>query len=466
MAVPASVGHAQQAIDDVLEGFDEEPPPAPPAGPDGEPNLERDLEGFDDLPAGPRPASRTEPPPRRLRFGGGVSQQALYSYAHGAPSAGDPDHRGLSGLRVRVDGELDLTISPDWSARLAGYAFYDPAYRVAVRDGFPEAFLDEYESDADIGEAYVQGRLFDDLDIRVGRQVVVWGKSDNIRVTDILNPLDVRLPGLTDIEDLRLPATMTRLDYFVGDWNLSAIAVHEIRFDKTPVFGSDFFTAPAPLPPRDDLEEGFDDQEYAVALNGIFPGWDLSLYGAYVFDDRAHLQLTPDGLRRRHSRLAMGGLAANAALGNWLLKGEAAYFDGIEFFAEPGETFARLDVLAGVEYSGFRDTTLSFEVANRHLFGFAPALEASPDAASEDEFETAVRLTQSYLNDTLQVTLVASTFGPLGQNGGLQRLQLSYDWTDSVEFTVGIVNYMSGDDRRFSGVGDNDRLFAEIEYQF
>ncbi len=51
VALPASVGHAQQAIDDVLEGFDEEP--ALPAGPNGDPKLERDLEGFDDMPAGP-----------------------------------------------------------------------------------------------------------------------------------------------------------------------------------------------------------------------------------------------------------------------------------------------------------------------------------------------------------------------------------------------------------------------------
>ena len=36
---------------------------------------------------------------------------------------------------------------------------------------------------------------------------------DNLRVTDVLNPMDLRVPGLTDIDDLRLPVTMIKLDY-------------------------------------------------------------------------------------------------------------------------------------------------------------------------------------------------------------------------------------------------------------
>ncbi len=456
---------AQQPIDEVLGGFDEEEPPAPPADP---------LEGFDDetpLPAppaaGPEDAAREqELPASDFTAGGAVSQDVSFNFAHDAPPAGETDHRGLSGLRSRLDLQFDLTFSPGWSARIAGYGFYDWAYRIQGRDNYTGQFLDAYESDAALGEAYIQGRLGAGADIKAGRQIVVWGKSDNIRITDVLNPLDLRSPGRTDIKDLRLPATMTKLDFYAGDWNLSAIAIHETRFNMTPVFGSDFYTAPAPPPPEDEPGEGFGDQEFAVALNGIFSGWDLSIYGARIYDDRPHLETTAAGQRLRHSRVGMGGVAANVALGDWLVKGEAAYFDGLEFFQAPGETFERLDLLAGVEYSGFTDTTISVEAANRHLFDFDGRLEGAPDNALRNDFETAIRISRQYLNDTLELSLLASTHGLRGENGGFQRFQIAYDWTDSVEVSAGIINFMSGDKASFQGVGDNDRLFAKIEYQF
>ena len=447
LAASLAPAAAQQPLDDVLGGFEDEEETAPPAA---------------------EPEKPAEEPPQTqwIGFGGSIGQDISFNYAHDAPAPGETDHRGLSGLRSRLDAELDLTFSPDWRAHIAGYGFYDWAWSVQGRNGYTEQFLDAYESEAELGEAWFQGRLGAGADIKAGRQIVVWGKSDAIRVTDVLNPVDLRSPGRTDIEDLRLPATMTKLDFFAGDWNLSAIAIHEIRFNRTPVFGSDFYTAPAPPPPEDEPREGFDDQEYAVAVNGIFSGWDLSFYGASIYDDRPHLEATPAGPRLRHSRLGMGGIAANAAMGNWLFKGEAAYLDGLEFFQAPGEKFARLDLLAGVEYSGLPDTTVSLEAANRHLFDFDSRLEGAPDDGRRNDFETAIRISQRYLNDTLELMLLASTHGLHAENGGFQRLQVTYDWTDSVEVTAGIINYMSGDKLLFQGIGDNDRLFAKVEYRF
>ena len=59
---------------------------------------------------------------------------------------------------------------------------------------------------------------------------MVWGKSDNIRVTDVLNPLELREPGLVDLEMIRLPVTMTKLDYYIKGLNLSGIVIHEVRY--------------------------------------------------------------------------------------------------------------------------------------------------------------------------------------------------------------------------------------------
>ncbi len=116
------------------------------------------------------------------------------------------------------------------------------------------------------------------LDLKFGRQIVIWGKPDSIRITDIINPLDNRNPGIVDIEDLRLNETMTRLDYYFGDWNLSGILIHEPRLDIEVVFGSDYrpsnvFGSPilyANFPDLNEPNPTLENTQYALSLDGRF----------------------------------------------------------------------------------------------------------------------------------------------------------------------------------------------------
>jgi hypothetical protein len=162
----------------------------------------------------------------------------------------------------------------------------------------------------------------------------------------------------------------------------------------------------------------------------------------------------------------MLGGAFNIAQGNWLLKAEAAYFDGFEFSNSPGREYDRLDGLIGAEYTGLSDATITLDIANRHYFDFDTRLKDRPDFQKEDLFEWALRVTKPYLNDTLMLTFLANTFGPTGKDGAVQRFSAEYDYTDSIQFSGGIVLYKSGDLRRTMGIGDNDRVFFEVRYSF
>ena len=112
----------------------------------------------------------------------------------------------------------------------------------------------------------------------------------------------------------------------------------------------------------------------------------------------------------------MTGAAASVAVGNWLLKTEAAYFDGLRYSADPDRPKARYDVLAGVEYRGISDTVLSLEAANRHIMGFDEGMSAAPDSAQEDEFQIALRLTRDCWHDTLRLRYLLRLFGTDGMS--------------------------------------------------
>src|SRR5690606_31165748 len=140
----------------------------------------------------------------------------------------------------------------------------------------------------------------------------------------------------------------------------------------------------------------------------------------------------------------------------WLFKWEAAYIDGIDYttasplttalpglgvvtipFPTASTETARVDVLAGIEYFGFRDTTLSLELVNRPIRNFDAAME--PFYEQRDRMETAIRATRSLMHDRLNLTAVAIAFGERAQDGSLIRLQGEYEWMDGLNITGGIV---------------------------
>ncbi len=383
-----------------------------------------------------------------------------------------PPWCGFSMVRPGFELTLKKKFSPSWQAQASVRGFYDLVYVLRGRDDYTDAVLDDYEKELEILDTFVQGSLTKKLDMKIGRQIVVWGPLFNLRVTDVLNPLDFRLPGLTDLDDLRLPVTMLKLDYFFGNWDLSGMWIPEIRFSMRPVFGSDFYPFPVPMPPAEEPENGFefDDAEWAAALVGTFSGWDLGFYWAYVYNDQAHMVLVspgpPEQRVRKHARVHMLGTAGNVAIGNWLLKGELALFEGLEYTNTPGVDYFRLDLGGGVEYTGFRETIISLEAANRHIFDYDPLLELPGDELSEDEFQWSFRIVKELLNDTLTLFLVATTFGIKAEDGAFERLAAEYDITDAVSVTGGVVFYQSGDKGRFRDVSQNDRLFLDVRYSF
>ncbi|MCK4245138.1 MAG: hypothetical protein KAX20_05880, partial [Candidatus Omnitrophica bacterium] len=55
--------------------------------------------------------------------------------------------------------------------------------------------------------------LTERLDIRLGKQQVVWGTADGVRVLDRVNPADMRNAYLDDPVDYRIPLWMLKVEY-------------------------------------------------------------------------------------------------------------------------------------------------------------------------------------------------------------------------------------------------------------
>jgi hypothetical protein len=432
------------------------------------------LEGFESDEAGPGD-ELAEPTAERIwDLSGSVEVSGSVNYLSHRSDTGT-DYEGLQRLRNRLNLQLDVDLplasraqraegerSPsEWQMRVEGWGFYDAAYLINGRSDYSHQVRREYEQDAELGEAWLAGDLGDHLDVTLGRQVVIWGRSENLRVLDVLNPLDNREPGRVDLEDIRRPVSMLNVKGYAGDWSAALIAIPEIRFDSNPVVGSDFF--PGIFEPHERRPHHFEDLELAGAVNGIFSGWDLSFHAAWFWNDTARLDdsLVP---RLVHDRLWMIGSGGNYALGSWLFKAEIAYLDGLGFTGV-GER-SRFDALVGIEYYGVVDTTFVAEVVERHLFDYESEIRRAPSFTREDSQEIALRLTRNFWNETLHATLVGVVFGLDARDGSIARFDLDYDVLDALTVGVGLLLYQQGDLPPLATWGDNDRVIFKLKWSF
>ncbi|HKA15509.1 MAG TPA: DUF1302 family protein [Myxococcota bacterium] len=426
-----------------------------------EEDLDSVLGGFEHQEPAPAAADAGASDERIWDLSGSVELSGSVNYRSHHSDTGT-DYAGLQRLRNRANLQLDVNLPAEWKLRAEGWAFYDAAYAINGRGDYTGAVRREYEWDAQVGEAWVAGALGEHVDLAVGRQVVAWGRSETLRVLDVLNPLDNREPGRVDLEDIRLPVSMVNLKGYAGDWSAALMAIPEIRFDQNPVVGSDFFPGAVDLPER--KPHSFQDTEVAGAINGIFSGWDVSFHGAWFWNDLPR----PDGAvvptRLVHDRLWMVGSGGNYTRGPWLLKTELAYLDGLGFFGTHDKS--RFDALVGAEYYGIADTTFIAEVVERHLFDYERAVRRAPNYTREDAQEIALRLSRDFWNDTLHATLVGIVLGWDARDGSIARFDLDYDVLDALTVGVGLLLYQRGDLPPLDAWGDNDRVIFNVKWSF
>ena len=141
----------------------------------------------------------------------------------------------------------------------------------------------------------------------------------------------------------------------------------------------------------------------------------------------------------------MIGTAYNKVIDSFLIKTELAYFDNYD----TSLVDSKIDSLIGLEYNGIDEGSISIEIANK-----------------DDEIQYAVRYTQSFFNQTLDLTTLYSGFGKELDGGGFLRAWFEYDIDDSFSTEFGVISYQGGTKTNFELIKNNDRLFTSLKYSF
>ena len=380
--------------------------------------------------------------------------------------------------------EGKYTFSESANLRVATRGYYDAVF--AATDRYPDNVRRNQEKELELREA-ILALSHGDVDLRIGRQQIVWGEAISTFVTDVVNPKDFREFVLPDFTELRIP--IWALD---GSWRLlrnvtlEGVWTPDTAHNRLPKKGAEFqFVGPAfqfhnpvvRLPDRDD-EFSLGRSEGGFRLSALREGWDVSLIyydeadkTPVLFQRRVPQPPGPDviELEPRHPRLHIVGITLAKSIEPVVIRSEVAVSVGKRYeTTNPADADGvvrrdTIDYLIGVDFPLVWDVDGSLQLSQKILTGDARGL-VRPGVQGQVTTSVALRLTTGFFDNTLNPSLLFV----IGVERGDFRMSPRLEWLATGSITVALgADIFEGGRRTLYGQFDrNDRLTLTTTWRF
>ncbi len=258
--------------------------------------------------------------------------------------------------------------------------------------------------------------------IRVGKQVIRWGKTDQISPVDNLNSQDLRLFILPPYEERKIPNWMGDIEFFKNNFRLEGVVIPFVEpndvyfFDRNfAVFkqlknSSSYFIDKYKLPaylknyinnlqvdkriPAKSLENvqgggriGFSTDSFDMSisyLNGFDPNPYIKSFpvkgikvkedfsGSNLIEQLPFIQMTNGNIEASYIRRNIYGIEFEGTFDEFGVRGEAAFFDKNGFLTQSLVSVHKqmLWYVLGMDYNGDNDLYLNVELSHNHIFHY------------------------------------------------------------------------------------------------
>jgi hypothetical protein len=375
-----------------------------------------------------------------------------------------------SASRVVLSGRLRLDVEDRIEPGRPNVATYSPLSR---------PFRLGNVGTAEIRDAYIQFDLSDGI-IRIGKQQIVWGRLDGLKVLDVLNPQSFREFVLDDFDRSRISLWSVYLDRSLGGWRTELAWIPDATGHEIPSDGAWFqLTAPrfrygavpgqpAPAVVTERDAHGLADGAVALRLSRSVGMLDMSAvaYSGLDFEPLGRLVRGGDTplLQRYYERRNLFGLNAETSLGRFAFRAEFAFQPGRRFNTRNGD---RLDVAA------LDQSTLALAIDADGPFGLFLNLQYLDDRVSGTRTDlvrpgherlATVFARRSFAYDTLHVEL--RWYRSMTDDDHLLSTALRYDIGEDTNLRLAAESFSGTRRGLFGQFADRDRVTIQLEHIF
>lgn len=328
----------------------------------------------------------------------------------------------------------------------------------------------------ELREAYLE-YISDNWDLRLGRQIIIWGKADGMQITDIISPPDYTEFLARDFDDIRMPVDALKFRILTSLLNWEFIWIPIFKPAILPQ-GDNPWAIPMEFPEGMNItfeqtvlpEKEFKNSEFAGKVSMYSSGIDISFCAAYTWDDLPTLHksiitdTTPVNLiiTPEHHRITFVGLDFSKPFKDFVFRGEAAFFHGKYF--EPENIFEQLynknsiNFLFGIDWYPGNDWMLTAQFVDNFILNYDQAIK---------DYEHMMLATLHISKKLFRQTMEISTMGYFGLNNkdGFIRTNMDYALTDELHVLLGIDSFF-GNEGMMGQYNDNDEIWIKAKYSF
>lgn len=329
--------------------------------------------------------------------------------------------------------------------------------------------------DLEVREAYVDTSM-GGSDVRVGRQLLIWGTGDYLFINDIFAKDWGAFFSGRPVEYLRVPQDAAKLDLSAGWISAEIVAMPFFQADKLPSRDRFYQFDPFPGVARSTQQPAmeFQNTELAARVYGTTWGFDTALYLYRGFFHMPGLEadrmIAPTQIAERFPRLAVYGASTRGNALGGVVSTEVGYYDSLADHAgrDPIIPNSSFRYLAGYQRQLWEDFTLGLQYYGEIMMQYdvyrASAPSGFPVQDQHRQLMT-LRLTQLFWNQTLRVGLFAF-YSPTDQDYYLIP-EIRYSISDNL--WVAAVGNVFGGRRATTFLGQldaNDNLAVTMRYEF
>ncbi len=425
-----------------------------------------DISSVDDLFGMEEETEDTEADSGFDRVDGFIQFESAYTYA-------SPTH--LSKARTILELGTDGRINDNISWKISGRAYYDLVFD--LDNFYSDRVSDNREYDADVYETYVDISA-GDLELRLGRQHIIWGEMVGLFFADVVSAKDTRQFVNQDFDLIRIPQWAAQAEYYMGDYHAEVIWIPVMTYNEIGVPGDDFYPLGTKRPENlklviknpDEPSNDLDNSAYGLRVSALKAGWDISgfyyrsvdaepsFFNEIISDPEPTLLFTPE-----HKKIHQFGATLAKDFGGFVLKSEAIFTKDRYFAADVPvdrgvvqQDF--LDYVVGLEHTTPENTFLNFQIYQRWF----------PDHDSHilfDEFETGVSFLGRFeVNNKLDAEMLL--ISQLNRRDWMVRPRLIWTFADNWFLQFG-ADVMGGKEAAvFGRFDDSDRVYTNLRYTF
>ncbi|MCA1792350.1 MAG: AMIN domain-containing protein [Desulfotignum sp.] len=343
------------------------------------------------------------------------------------------------------------------------------------------------------------------IDFSIGKQIIRWGKADQMSPVDTINPSDFREFILPDYDETKQPVWMANAKLLFDRFTIEGVFVPFFEKSELDYFGTDWAVFPHikkeinTAPVSRALKKYFDDMgvheqnpdteaEFGLRLTTTLKNWDVGVSWHHATEDLPYFtsfpvknitvdgsmtqdnlnlalttaEFTDEAIEVEFKRTNVLGFEFETTLSDFGLRGEAAWYENESFLTSSltSSQNATFTYVLGADYTTFSDIYINMQFAHRYISGYTSDILYF----EKNNYSLLGEISRNIFFDWIEASMIYSV--TLNDNSWYLSPRIIHTYMKNLELVVGANMFYGDDDTWLGRFDDNDQLFFDVSYRF